>query len=150
MENKRNFYAILPAFVRYDKDLSSTSKLIYAEITALCNDRGYCWASNNYFSSLFDVSDRQIQRILKQLVDKKYIHVVIEQQKYRKIYIINPDKNVGVGMTKMSGVYDKNVAHNNKKNNKKEYNNNQELEEEYVPLYNCDWLGKMFTYENDD
>ncbi len=136
--DKRSFYAILPACVRYDKELSSTSKLLYAEITALCNERGYCWATNKYFTNLFGVSDRQVQRILKQLLDKKYIYVLIERQKYRRIYIINPDKNVAVSTTKMSGNYDKNVAHNIINNNKKEYE-----KDNFIPLFDYDWLNHM-------
>lgn len=151
MENKRSFYAILPAYVRYDSDLSSTSKLIYAEITALCNERGYCWATNKYFSELFTISIRQVPRILNQLVEKSYIKIVIENQTKRKIYLTNThDKNVMGGMTKMSGVHDKNVTHNNINNNKNEYDNNQESKDDYIPLFNCDWLGKMMTLENDD
>lgn len=136
MEQK-SYYAILPAYVRYDKELSSTAKLLYAEITALCNEKGYCWATNQYFSDLYSVSDRQIRRILKQLVDKKYIKIVIDKNTNRKIFLIDtPDKNVQGGRTKMSIGADKNVLHNNKMNNKSNTSNNNtnELEEEY------DWL----------
>lgn len=136
MEQK-SYYAILPAYVRYDKELSSTAKLLYAEITALCNEKGYCWATNQYFSDLYSVSDRQIRRILKQLVDKKYIKIIIDKNTNRKIFLIDtPDKNVLGGRKKMSGGMDKNVLHNNKSNNKTNTSNNNtsELEEEY------DWL----------
>ena len=46
---KPNYYAILPAEVRYCKELSPMERLLYAEITCLCNHKGYCWATNNYF-----------------------------------------------------------------------------------------------------
>lgn len=117
-ENKPNYYAIIPANVRYDKDLSPNAKLLYGEITALCNDKGYCWANNRYFMDLYDISDRQIQRLFKQLTDKNYINIKIIDNTKRHIYIIDtPDKNVGGGATKMSYSYDKNVTHNNKINN---------------------------------
>ncbi len=44
-----NYYAIVPAPVRYAKDLSEFQKLLYAKITALSQKDGFCYASNNYF-----------------------------------------------------------------------------------------------------
>ena len=51
-EQLKSYYAIIPANVRYDPDLTPNAKLLYGEITALTNDKGYCWASNNYFANL--------------------------------------------------------------------------------------------------
>lgn len=73
MENKPNFYAIIPADVRYDKRLTPNSKLLYGEITALCNDKGYCWASNRYFAELYDVSQTSISKWVNQLIEFNYI-----------------------------------------------------------------------------
>ena len=36
-ENQVNYYAIIPATVRYDKDLKPAEKLLYGEVTALAN-----------------------------------------------------------------------------------------------------------------
>lgn len=124
MENldlKPNYYAIIPANVRYDVSLSPNAKLLYGEITSLANSKGYCWATNKYFMDLYDLSDRSIQRMLKQLSDKKYIRIEItENNTYRKIFLTNtPDKNVGGGVKKMSHTPDKNVAQNNIINNEK-------------------------------
>ena len=70
-----NYYSILTASVRYDKDLTPNAKLLYSEITALSNKKGKCWASNGYFAELYNVSNTSISKWIKQLADKKYIHV---------------------------------------------------------------------------
>ena len=70
-----NYYSILTASVRYDKDLTPNAKLLYSEITALSNKKGKCWASNGYFAGLYNVSNTSISKWIKQLADKKYIHV---------------------------------------------------------------------------
>lgn len=80
-EQQRSYYAIIPANVRYDKDLVPNAKLLYGEITALCNEKGYCWASNQYFAELYNVSDRTIKNWISQLADKGYIQRSV---KYRE------------------------------------------------------------------
>lgn len=73
MEEQRSYYSIIPANVRYDKDLPPNAKLLYGEITALCNDKGYCWASNDYFATLYGVSKVSISNWISMLVKKGYI-----------------------------------------------------------------------------
>lgn len=72
-DDKKSYYAIIPASVRYDKRLTANAKLLYGEITALCNEKGYCWASNDYFASLYEVSKQSISHWIKQLCDYGYI-----------------------------------------------------------------------------
>lgn len=74
-ENKpqRSYYAIIPASVRYDEELTPNAKLLYGEITALCNEKGYCWATNSYFANLYQKDKSTIIRWLQQLEEKGYI-----------------------------------------------------------------------------
>lgn len=72
-EINKNYFAIIPANVRYDQNLPANAKLLYGEITALCNEKGYCWASDKYFSDLYGVSKTTIQNWLKSLYENGYI-----------------------------------------------------------------------------
>ena len=79
MEEKPNYYAIIPANVRYDERLRASEKLLYGEITALTFKTGECWASNNYFSQLYDTSPQAISKWILDLkkcgyVDVEYIY----------------------------------------------------------------------------
>lgn len=69
----KSYYAIIPAPIRYDKDLPPNAKLLYGEITALSNDKGFCWARNEYFSNLYGVSEVSISKWVNALVKKNYI-----------------------------------------------------------------------------
>ena len=88
MSMKRTYYAVIPAKVRYDKRLPLGARLIYGEVTALCNDVGYCWASNQYFSKQYEINDRTIRRWLEQLAKYGYIKVEIKGTN-RKIWIMD-------------------------------------------------------------
>ena len=76
MKENPNYYAILSAEVRYDNRLRPNVKLLYAEITALCNTTGQCFASNRYFSELYGKSKGSISGWISELV--KYGYVKIE------------------------------------------------------------------------
>ena len=70
---KPNYYAILSAEVRYDNRLRPNVKLLYAEITALCNMNMECFASNRYFSELYGKSKGSISGWISELVKYGYI-----------------------------------------------------------------------------
>lgn len=76
-ERKPSYWAIIPASVRYDPKLIPNAKLLYAEITALQEATGYCFATNQYLSSLFGLKPATITTLLKNLADNGYIHVEI-------------------------------------------------------------------------
>lgn len=70
-----NYYTNIPAFVRYDEALLKKPKaiLLYGEIVALSNQKGFCWANNAYFSDRLKVSGRMIKDYLDLLVRKGYV-----------------------------------------------------------------------------
>lgn len=117
------FYAIIPANVRYCKGLKANAKLLYGEITALCNKDGFCWAENSYFAQLYEVSEETISRWISDLKRFGFIFISVENQGrfIRKISLdekIKPlDENVKHPLTKTSTPLDENVIYNNTINN---------------------------------
>lgn len=79
---KPAYFAIIPARVRYDANLRPNAKLLYAEITALADASGYCWASNDYFAQLFELSPKTVSDLIGTLDKRGYItvEVVRDQQ----------------------------------------------------------------------
>ena len=132
MKEKPSFYAIIPANIRYDKKISPNAKLLYGEITALCNDKGYCWARNSYFAELYGVSKVTVSRWIKQLSDKKYIETEmiykegskeIDKRYIRICYnpIIKNDNTTIIKNVKDNNTYKNNTYKNNTINNKEEF-----------------------------
>tara|TARA_R110000803_G_scaffold10007_6_gene31105 strand:+ start:1899 stop:2543 length:645 start_codon:yes stop_codon:yes gene_type:complete len=73
MEKQVSYYAIIPANVRYNENLPPNAKLLYGEITALCNQKGYCWSSNKYFADLYNVSKQTISVWISKLRKEGFI-----------------------------------------------------------------------------
>ena len=95
----KNYYAIIPANVRYDKNLTPNAKLLYGEITALCNEKGYCWANNSYFSELYGVSKKTISNWISSLDERGFIKSEMiykensKEIKERRLYITRMEKD---------------------------------------------------------
>lgn len=81
---KPSYFAILIADVRYDKTLKPLARLLYAEITALCNKEGYCWAGNQYFADLYEVDKNTVSGWIGQLKTRGYITVQLEYKEGTK------------------------------------------------------------------
>lgn len=74
-----SYFSILTADVRYDERLSDFAKLLYSDITALCNKKGYCDATNDYFATQFGKSKRTISATVTALADAGYITIEVER-----------------------------------------------------------------------
>ena len=115
----RSYYAIIPANVRYDDSLIPSAKLLYGEITALCNEKGYCWASNEYFANQYKVSKPTIQNWLKSLEEKGYIYREVKYKEGSKEIEARYIRILGGGHQEI--YQDNNTSINNTFNNTKEY-----------------------------
>jgi DNA-binding transcriptional regulator YhcF (GntR family) len=108
-----------------DKTIKSELGLLLI-ISGLCAERGYCFASNEYFSNLFDVDEVTISRKLKKLEKKGYIKIMYSRNGYRvenreiRLTKMSPsiNKNVNGAINKnVNGAINKNVKYNNTSNN---------------------------------
>ena len=93
------YYATIPANVRYDPELRPSAKLLYGELTALCDKTGYCWASNRYFAQLYGLAESTISTLLKDLEKRGHIrrevvrnerNEVVERRIYAGVFIVIP------------------------------------------------------------
>ncbi|MDU7212505.1 helix-turn-helix domain-containing protein [Clostridium sp.] len=122
----KSYYAIIPANIRYDSSITPNAKLLYGEITALCNEKGYCWANNEYFASLYGVSKVSISKWIRQLVKKGYIDSVLEYKEGTKeilnryLTIVNDPIKEKFNTPIKEKFKDNNTLINNTSNNKKE------------------------------
>ena len=139
----RGYYAIIPATIRYDKNITPNAKLLYAEITTLCNEKGYCWASNAYFAELYGVSKTSVSNWISSLQKNGYICVDMiykensKEIQNRYIRILNdPMKEILTG-------YERNLQYPMKENftdntkiinNKKEYTSKDETPPKSKPI----------------
>ena len=125
MKQKPNYYAVIPANVRYSKALTPNAKLLYAEITALCNMNGKCTASTQYFCNLYEVSRISIQKWLKILEDNNHIkRVNIYKQGSKEIetsvitLVNDPSKDKLTDNTNIN-ITNTNITYSNKERFKK-------------------------------
>ena len=125
---KKSYYAVIPAIVRYDSSIVPGAKLLYGEITALCNEKGYCWATNDYFSRLYSVSKRTISTWIKSLCDAGHISAEFvmdknnQKVKWRCLKVVEENfvtltkESSRPSRSKLHEPHEENFAENNTKN----------------------------------
>lgn len=120
MEEKPNYYAIIPAEVRYNTQLRASEKLLFGEITALSNATGICTASNSYFASLYDVVPSAITKWISDLAKYDYIKVEYEtagKEIKRRIIRLSGTHKYDEVFTKVVEGYSQKAKENNTSNN---------------------------------
>lgn len=118
-EQQKSYYAIIPANVRYDKDLAPNAKLLYGEITTLCNEKGYCWASNQYFAELYGVSVLSVKRWVNSLVNKGYVYRTLTYKPNSKEVdkrILSIDSGIKIDTTSVQKCYDPSIKNDTDNN----------------------------------
>lgn len=129
-EQQKAYYAIIPANVRYDKDLAPNAKLLYGEITALCNGKGYCWASNQYFAELYGVSVLSIKRWVNSLVTKGYVYRTLTYKPNSNEVdkrILSIDGGIKIDTTSVQKCYDPSIKNDTSSSIKNDTDNNTSI-----------------------
>jgi hypothetical protein len=107
------FYAVIPASVRYCNELELGARLLYGELTALANQHGYCFSSNEYFAALYKVNIRTIQLWLNSLKKHKFISIEICKdglKTSRKIWITPEIQKMFARRNNFHGRHEKNFT----------------------------------------
>ena len=123
----------------YDENLKANEKLLYAQISALTNGLGYCFASNGYFAGKNKTKKRAISSWISSLSKAGYLSIEYDESGTRCIFINENSavpykdggsskrlggcskKTRGCGSKRLGGVVQKdyhNTIVNNKVNNK--------------------------------
>jgi hypothetical protein len=135
---KPNYFAVIPASVRYDDNLKMGEKLMYGEITALTNKTGECWASNNYFAELYKVTPQAISKWIKNLEKNNYIIIAYDKKgkmiEKRIIKMVSTDidrvsTTVEGGINSSLEGYQPEIKENNTSINNININNKKEVKE---------------------
>ena len=120
-----------------DKDIKNELGLLLI-ISSLCAEKGYCYASNEYFAELFDTNETTISRKIKTLEKKNYITTFYEKRGCEVLSReIRLSKMVTVNYQKQQSSIIKNDKENNiSTTNIKEIDNNKLLstkKKKFVP-----------------
>lgn len=126
LKEKGSTFSVIPAAVRYDNTLTDKAKILYGTITAYCDKKGYCWATNKDFAEQYKCTIQYIIKLIKSLENNNHIKVE-RTNNSRKIYINNLDKrkktsaysekNVIGGINNLFFQTKQKETHNNIKNN---------------------------------
>ncbi len=157
-ENQINYYAIIPATVRYSKKLKASEKLLYGEITALSNKNGYCYAQNRYFADLYDVSIETVSRWISNLQKFGFIQIKVNRNENKEvisryIYIVD----VPYQQKNQEGI-DENVKENNIKYNIDDLfyliiNNSEKISNDFLKLIQkleFNYTSETLTFMKED
>ena len=78
----------IPDKVRYNNELTFFARLIYSDILSLAKKENFCFATNQYFAGLYNVSQKTVSISIKELEKEFCISVELTKDSkgtYRKI-----------------------------------------------------------------
>lgn len=88
-------WGILPKKIAHDPKISAFAKILYSDISSLCADRGYCWASNAYFAKTFNVSLRTVSRAILEIAPYLIIKNHLSAKRTIWVHQLNSSASAG-------------------------------------------------------
>jgi hypothetical protein len=81
-------YFRIPGTVLKDNSISALSRLIYGVVYkyAYNGKAEFCWAGNKHLARMFDVSEKTIERSVKELAGQGYLDLEYCKGRTRKMY----------------------------------------------------------------
>ena len=73
---------VFPTSILGDYNLTPLERLLLIYILSLCKKKGYCWATNEFFSDSFNVSKQTISKSISSL--SNYGYIVLKYYKKEK------------------------------------------------------------------
>ena len=129
------YFSVLPSKVRYDDSLCPNEKLLFSEISSLCNKNGYCFANNEYFAKLYKVHKNTVSKWISHLKEKKYIRLFFTYKENSKAI----DKRVlAVGELAFGPNIDNNLFEDISNNNLDDQNMDNEIVEDIEEEHQSD------------
>lgn len=115
---------ILPTSILGDNNITPLERLLLISILSLCKQKGYCWATNEYFAELFNVRKQTISKSISSLSKNNYIELKFdnsEKNNSKRIIKISEalTKIISGIKENMNTSVNKNLNQYNKYNNKK-------------------------------
>ena len=141
---------VFPTSILGDYNLTPLERLLLIYILSLCKKYGYCWATNEFFSDSFNVSNQTISKSISSLSNHGYIVL-----KYDK-----KEKNNSKRKIIISEVFKKRITdiqenlNTSNQENFKQYNKNNNIRKNIGPIMEYDdegniifWNGKPTVLE---
>lgn len=113
----------LDGVMKNKESIPPSGRIIYAEVCALAQKEGYCYASNKYFSSVYHLSVQSVSRLLNALKKQGFLEISYgkDERGYRKRFMRpkvdnSVTKTLYVSSQKCEVPISVNAKHNKKRN----------------------------------
>ena len=109
----------MPSEILVNDKLSDKEKIILSMIIYLSKDKGYCFATNNYFSDILNVTVVSVSRIINSLKKKNYIKIKMNYKSNSK----EIENRQIIPLEEVMNRYYQNCGYTINKNDKTNYQN---------------------------